>query len=89
MQLALLEQRNKERLIIARQEIDQAGGSAAGQPPFGDGQDYQMQLMLLEQQNKKRLLMARQEMDYRNDMSQAWGLAVGQPIDGFDRPDVE
>ncbi|KAI4284606.1 MAG: hypothetical protein L6R38_001307 [Xanthoria sp. 2 TBL-2021] len=49
MQLRLLEQQNKQRLLMARQPHQPA--------------DYQMQLMLLEQQNKKRLLIARQEQD--------------------------
>ncbi|KAL8675382.1 MAG: hypothetical protein Q9168_000213 [Polycauliona sp. 1 TL-2023] len=53
MQLQLLEQQNKQRLLMAR---------PAQQPPHVR-QDYQMQLMLLEQQNKKRLLMARQEQE--------------------------
>ncbi|KAL8732188.1 MAG: hypothetical protein Q9166_002935 [cf. Caloplaca sp. 2 TL-2023] len=49
MQLHLMEQQNKKRLLMARQPTTP--------------QDYQMQLMLLEQQNKKRLLMARQEQE--------------------------
>ena len=75
MCLFLLEQQNKKRLLMARQEQDTKGQSSS-QPfhnvattsfnlPSGNHalQDYQMQMMLLEQQNKKRLLMARQEQD--------------------------
>ena len=77
MQLLLLEQQNKKRLLMARQKQDaamkgqtrpSAGGVSAqqtGMPQKIPAQipDYQMQLMLIEQQNKKRLLMARQEQD--------------------------
>ena len=54
MQLMLLEQQNKKRLLLARQPTSRHDYVL---------QDYQMQLMLLEQQNKKRLLMARQEQN--------------------------
>jgi len=72
MQLMLLEQQNKRRLAMARQEQDVAGPQTGGveempQPNWNvQGtalEDYQMQLMLLEQQNKRRLMMARQEQD--------------------------
>ena len=72
MQLMLLEQQNKRRLAMARQEQDVAGPQTSGveemphQTPNVQGtalEDYQMQLMLLEQQNKRRLMMARQEQD--------------------------
>ena len=52
MQLMQLEQQNKKRLLIARQEQNI---SASMMTPTPGG------AMLLEQQNKKRLLMARQE----------------------------
>ncbi|CZR57719.1 uncharacterized protein PAC_07608 [Phialocephala subalpina] len=58
MQLMLLEQQNKKRLMMARQEQDSMMGTFRVNPPRM-GQDYQMQLMLLEQQNKKRLMRAR------------------------------
>lgn len=61
MQMMLLEQQNKERLMTARQEQDGGSGTHTLQ-------DYQMQLMLLEQQNKERLMKARQEQDYGNSM---------------------
>ena len=65
----LLEQQNKKRLLMARQNED----TSEWHPPyllpgFGPNQsmaakDYQLQSMLLEQQNQKRLAMARQEHD--------------------------
>ena len=60
MQIMLLEQQNKKRLLLARQEQDNTGdmhyeGLSVNQAP----NDYQFQLMILEQQNKKRLMMAR------------------------------
>ncbi|KAF2431573.1 hypothetical protein EJ08DRAFT_181043 [Tothia fuscella] len=74
MQLMLLEQQNKKRLLHARQEQaefhhlirSQAGSESDKYVPVASKksfalQDYQTQLMLLEQQNKKRLLHARQE----------------------------
>ena len=75
MLLHLLEQQNKKRISMARQEQDSMGHSSSRPSqhvattsfnvPSGNHalQDYQMQMMLLEQQNKKRLLMARQEQD--------------------------
>ena len=79
MQLMLLEQQNKRRLLTARQEQDSTGQSLYQplyQPhhyppptrpnyPFVNHalQDYRMQMMLLEQQNKKRMIMARQQPD--------------------------
>ncbi|KAB2571412.1 putative Xaa-Pro aminopeptidase [Lasiodiplodia theobromae] len=55
MPLELLEQQNRKRLEMARQEqLARENGAL-------ERQDYQMQLELLEQQNKKRLDMARQE----------------------------
>ncbi len=74
MQLMLLEQHNKKRLLMARQEQDNVGQSSSqpshhvatatvnyrsGNPTL---QDYQMQMMLLEQQNKKQALQKRREM---------------------------
>lgn len=67
-----LEQSNKRRLIMARQEQDRFQKSpvndapslpANPRPESNDPvhQDYQMQLKLLERNNKRRLLMARQE----------------------------
>lgn len=54
MQLELLEQQNKKRLEMARQEkLARENGALAKH-------DYQTQLRLLEQQNKKRLELARQ-----------------------------
>lgn len=75
MSLILLDQQNKRRLLMARQEQDTMAQSSS-RPlhnvattsfnfPSGNHAfpSYQMQLMYLEQQNKKRLLMARQEQD--------------------------
>ncbi|KAM0689173.1 hypothetical protein Q7P36_011250 [Cladosporium allicinum] len=64
MQLMLLEQQNKKRLLMARQYQD----SMTCSPPSTNMQpdvpnDYQMQLRLLEQQNAKRLLGTRQYQD--------------------------
>ena len=59
MKLMLLEQQNKKRLLLARQEQD-ISASMITSTPGGGLEDYQMQLMQLEQQNKNRLLMARQ-----------------------------
>jgi hypothetical protein len=68
MQLMLLEQQNKKRLMMARQEQDVLlEPSSQALSPL---QDYQMQLMLLEQQNKKRLMMARQEQEETSQQSQ-------------------
>jgi hypothetical protein len=78
-QLILLEQQNKKRLLMARQEPEFLlprtetivhAAAADSQPPVPElGQtqriDFKMQLMLLEQQNKKRLLMQRQESSER------------------------
>ena len=69
MQMMLLEQQNKKRLLMARQEREavspenvcsEGGRALQGRLTL---QDYQTQLMSLDQQNKKRLLMARQEKD--------------------------
>ena len=58
MQLMLLEQQNKKRLLMApREQQNQAAPVTRNHALEG----YQMQLMLLEQQNKKRLLMAQRE----------------------------
>ncbi|KAL9000587.1 MAG: hypothetical protein Q9169_000880 [Polycauliona sp. 2 TL-2023] len=61
MQLQLLEQQNKQRLLMARHTHQPY---QPHQP--ATLQDYQMQVMLLEQQSKKRLLMARQEQEIPN-----------------------
>jgi hypothetical protein len=66
MQLMLLEQQNKKRLMCARPKgtnvADQANKQHNPQPtPTRALQDHQMQLMLLEQQNKKRLMCARSQ----------------------------
>jgi hypothetical protein len=62
MQLMLLEQQNKERLMagVAKTQKQNAGLEPP-QPPNSNltRRDYEMQLMLLEQQNKKRILTAR------------------------------
>ena len=75
LQLMLLEQHNKKRLLMARQEQNNLGQSssqlfhhvatATVNYPSGNHalQDFQMQAMLLEQQNKKRHIMARQNSD--------------------------
>jgi len=68
MQLMLLEQQNKRRLLMARQEQDVL---ATGNHAL---QDYQMQLMLLEQQNKKRLLMARLEPEHQEAPPQGYAI---------------
>lgn len=70
VQVMALEQSNKRRLIMARQEQERFQESPVNDAPslpanpcqeFYGHQDYQMQLMLLERQNKRRLLIARQE----------------------------
>lgn len=64
MQLMLLEQQNRTRLLTARQVQDTVLPPCTRSVfPRGNHalQDYQMQMMLLEQQNKKRLIMARQQ----------------------------
>jgi hypothetical protein len=62
MQLMLLEQQNKKRLMTKQQK--QPAISPEMQPIVPEQghalQDYQMQLMLLEQQNKKRLMTEQQ-----------------------------
>lgn len=76
MQLMLLEQQNKKRLMLARQELDAQHqvtvvDYSKDECPDGKGpepnnhalQGYQSQLMLLEQQNKRRHMMARQGQD--------------------------
>ncbi|KAG7001978.1 hypothetical protein G7Y79_00030g065110 [Physcia stellaris] len=62
IQLMLLEQQNKKRLLLARQ-AESTPSMAQRQPGNHALQDYQMQLMLLEQANKKRLLSAMQATD--------------------------
>jgi hypothetical protein len=77
-QLMLLEEQNKNRLLMARQDEEIflprtnaiVHTAADSQPPVPEpGQTqrtgYEVQLMLLEQQNKKRLLMRRQESSER------------------------
>jgi hypothetical protein len=81
MQLTLLEQKNKKRFLMARQEQDNINHVPRNTPegPFAPNispsggsqrtqtlQEYQMQLMLLEQKNKKRLWVSRQEQDNIN-----------------------
>lgn len=74
IELMLLEQQNKKRLLRERQgegSVNQQlleaekprneHGTSSSEPP-----DYQTQLMMLEQQNKERLLMARQEQNAFN-----------------------
>ena len=60
MQLKLLEQQNKRRLMLARAEQDSTLPRREGPPRQ---EDYKMQLRLLEQQNKLRLKLARAEQD--------------------------
>ena len=69
-QLRMLEQQNKKRLMMARQEQADYGRDSQitppkqeSQPSSSEKQDYEMQLRLLEQQNKKRLMMVRQEQE--------------------------
>lgn len=52
----LIEQLNKNRLLMERQEHD----VSTKEPAL---LDYQCHFMLLEQKHKQRLLMARQEHD--------------------------
>ena len=77
MSLTLLEQQNKRRQLMARQEAEDGSSIKVPNPPVQslpaaapvpqqprNGDDfYQMQLRLLEQQNKHRLMMARQAQD--------------------------
>jgi hypothetical protein len=70
MQLMLLEQQNRKRLMMARQEQDKAVVDGAATPDDLKNrqhrsalQDYNMQLKLLEQQNRNRLIMARPKQD--------------------------
>ncbi|KAJ8060189.1 hypothetical protein OCU04_010533 [Sclerotinia nivalis] len=78
-QLMLLEEQNKERLMMAQQDQ----GDYQMQLMLLEGQnkerlmmaqqdqgDYQMQLMLLEGQNRKRLMMARLEQNQGDDQKQ-------------------
>jgi len=79
MQLILLEQQNKKRLMVPRQSQDamppgqsisqQTDPENHGYPPGApkDQAQYQMQLMLLEAQNKKRLTMSRQDLWSQQD----------------------
>jgi hypothetical protein len=76
MQLMLLEQQNKKRLMCARTKnseiniAEQANKQHDLQPtPSRALQDHQMQLMLLEQQNKKRLMCTRAQE--QNSVEQA------------------
>ncbi len=74
MQLMLLEQHNKKRLLMARQEQDNVGqtlsqrshhvATATVNYPSGNHtlQDYEMQMMLLEQQNQRQAEIKRREM---------------------------
>ena len=62
MQMMLLEQQNKKRLLMARQEQDGSGYPSRLLPNSAPSrntalQDYQLQLMLLEQQNVRRKMM--------------------------------
>jgi hypothetical protein len=68
MHLMLLEQQNKKRLMMIRQEQDAmtALPKQEASTPNQAEPDYQRQLRLLEQENKKRLMMARQEQDAVN-----------------------
>ncbi|KAL8784428.1 MAG: hypothetical protein Q9213_003951 [Squamulea squamosa] len=68
MQLRLLEQQNKKRLLIARQ------------PVSSSREDYQMQLMLLEKQNKARLLAARQEQDMQAEAPVPQSFMAGENV---------
>jgi hypothetical protein len=71
MDMYLLEQQNRERLLKALQEPDHDPMQPQPATPLplldqlspAEPQSYKMKLRLLEQQNKKRLLMARQEQD--------------------------
>ena len=76
MQLMLLEQQNKRRLMMANGEASLNAANITAQQPADNQavQDYQMQLMLLEQQNKKRLMMAR----VLQDTAQAGASSPGQ-----------
>ena len=66
MQVMLLEQQNKKRLLKARQEkvVDDAAKKDI-ENRFSEGgyasQNYQTQMILLEEQNRRRLLMTTQE----------------------------
>jgi hypothetical protein len=84
MDIYLLEQQNRERLLKARQGPDHdpmQPQPATPLPPLdqlspAERQRYEMKLRLLEQQNRERLLMARQEQDHTpRDLS--W---YGQPV---------
>ena len=68
MQLMLLEQQNKERIMMARQEQDTQAFGVDRQ------QDYQARLRVLEQMNERRLLNLRKEYD-----TQAPGLSESAP----------
>lgn len=93
MQLMLLEQQNKRRLLLAKQEQEALDSYHTSQPAHTNRSympaqnnpgvmnsavnDYQMQLMLLEQQNKRRLLRAKQEQGMLNT-SQPYSAPVVQ-----------
>lgn len=68
LQLMLLEQQNKKRLLMSRQEQENLGRHRDlqihpqhSQQTRSDNQDYQLQLMLLEEQNRDRVLVAKPE----------------------------
>ncbi|UKZ82702.1 hypothetical protein TrVFT333_010497 [Trichoderma virens FT-333] len=84
VQLMLLEQQNKKRLMMAREEQSDMDV---------EKNDYHMQLMLLEQQNKKRLMMACQvqgDMDVEKNnhvLGNANGVETGSSGTGDETED--
>ena len=76
MELMLLEQQEKKRLLMTSQEqdnVDPVSGERyesdnRNHAPLDWDLEYEMKIKLLEQQNKKRLLMARQEQDTASDI---------------------
>lgn len=79
MQLMLLEQQNKKRLLMARQEHERTqpqpqpsveiGGPTGNSMSAHALEDYRMQLSQLEARNQRRIALARQEQDIKNSQS--------------------
>lgn len=99
IQPKLLEEQNKQRLLMARMEQNrieigrsnpQAGVNPTSQKrPRHALQDYQIQLKLLEEQNKKRLLMARMERsridsDLANSHTPDFAARLAEPFNPLD-----
>jgi len=71
MKLQLLEQQNKQYLMLARQEQELMEAAQQNQAGKNEAEhkreDYERQLMLLGLQNKKHLMMERQRQEDMQD----------------------